>query len=69
MSQVKEKEIITTKELADEMGYSVSYICRLARKKWFKDGAMTETLGGHRRFNRKKAVTQLKGVYRNRKPR
>lgn len=69
MLQAKEKEIITTRELAEEMGYSMSYISRLARRKWFKDGTMYETPGGHKRFYRKKAIAQLKSVYRNRKPR
>ena len=60
---------VTSRELAKELGYSASYINSLARKKWFPDGVVEETPGGHRRFLRNKAIKLFDGNYRKRRAR
>lgn len=66
-SKTEEPEYLTSQELADLLCYSREYINKLARRKWFNDGVVLESPGGHRRFKRKEALKQFGSVYRKRR--
>ncbi len=61
--------LITGRELAAKLGYSTSYINTLARKKWFPDGVVYESPGGHRRYWKNKAIKLFDANYRKRRAR
>ncbi len=71
-TSTREKEsdvLITGRELATKLGYSISYINTLARKKWFPDGVVYESPGGHRRYWKNKAIKLFDVNYRKRRAR